>query len=149
MPFKDSRWKVTMGPGLGSPLVALDFGQEYEGELVCPWRQQRQRGIPARGSFGINYGRGGVENDFSITTIEQHADHEAAMKWCLDFQLLLNDWSGLTDVLKVEILGVDGHYELASATINDAVARLRVTGTALTTTEWQFGGCGWSFVPPP
>lgn len=147
MPIKDSNWKVTLGPALGSPLVALAFGQEHEGELSFPWRQMRQRGNPARSTLGINFARGGVENDFNFSTIEQHADHAAAMKWCLDFQLTLNTWANVTDVLKVEIQGVAGHYELASASLNDAVARVRTLGAAKTSTEWQFGGCGWSYVP--
>ena len=144
-----SNWKLTFVPPTGTPLVILDFDEALEGEFSFPWRQEKQGSNRVRATHAANYARGNASNGMRFATVKDHASDLAARQWCLDLQLALDDYSGVTGTLKLEVAGTTTYYEMASASIDEAEPAVRVTGVARTTTAWELGGCGWTSTTPP
>lgn len=142
-----SDWKLTFVPPAGGSLVILNYGEDTAEEFSFPWKQQSQGGNPVAGALAINFARGNVTNGLRFTTVMDHATNNAAKLWCLQLQLALNAYSGVTGTLKLEINGEAIWFEMASASINDAEPRVLAMGTARTYTSWEIGGCGWTQKP--
>lgn len=141
-----SNWKLTFDPA-GTPLAVLAFGQIMDGEFAVPWAQSAQASGRVRAPLGARFARGNVVSGISLTTYKDHASDAAARLWCLQTNIALNSYSGVTSKLRLEIQGSAVVCELQNATLDRAVARLRVAGVPRTLMEWSIGGTGWVQLP--
>lgn len=142
-----SDWKLTFVPPVGGSLVILNYGEDTAEEFAFPWNQQHQGSNRVRAARAANFARGNVTNGLRFTTVKDHATNTAAKLWCLQLQVALNVYSGVTGTLKLEINGAAVWFEMASASINDVEPRVMAMGTARTYTSWDIGGCGWDQKP--
>ena len=139
-----SNWKLTFDPAGSAPLVIVDFGGIHGAEFAFPWRQVVNQHRLVNATNARRHARGNVATALSLETWEDHASDAAARLWCVDMQMTLDDFAGVTSTLRLEIEGSAAIYTLAQATIDEVEIRRRIQGVARTQTQWTIGGAGWS-----